>query len=86
MCARRADAGPVIDLFSLASTLKDEGLELPLLFRFPDIVCHRLHQLQVGCLEAIDAWTVILLATVASFYIIFWSQSVSDGVNELLFS
>lgn len=37
----------MIDLYSLASTLKDEGLEMPLLFRFPDIVDHRLHLLQV---------------------------------------
>ncbi len=38
----------MIDLFTLASTLKDEGLEMPLLFRFPDIVNHRLHLLQVS--------------------------------------
>ncbi|BDA46967.1 Biosynthetic arginine decarboxylase [Coccomyxa sp. Obi] len=51
LCVKpRGDAGPVIDLFTLASTLKDEGLELPLLFRFPDIVNHRLNLLQ-GCFD-----------------------------------
>jgi arginine decarboxylase-like protein len=41
-----AGEGTSIDLYTLASSLKDEGLELPLLFRFPDIVSHRLHLLQ----------------------------------------
>lgn len=48
----RAEDGPVIDLFTLASSLKDEGLEVPLLFRFPDIVNHRLNLLQVIILQA----------------------------------
>ncbi|EIE21904.1 arginine decarboxylase [Coccomyxa subellipsoidea C-169] len=51
LCVKpEGDGGPVIDLFTLASTLKDEGLEMPLLFRFPDIVNHRLHLLQ-GCFD-----------------------------------
>ena len=41
-----ADEGPSIDLFGLVRSLKEQGLQTPCLFRFPEIVNHRLSQLQ----------------------------------------
>ena len=41
-----ADDGASIDLYEVATSLKEGGLELPMLFRFPDIVGHRVAQLQ----------------------------------------
>ena len=43
-----AGEGPVIDLFHLTRAVQARGLQPPLLLRFPEIVAHRMQQLQVG--------------------------------------
>ena len=42
--------GPTVDLFGLVRSLKEQGLQTPCLFRFPDIVNERMTQLQ-GCFD-----------------------------------
>ena len=45
-----------MDLFGLVRSLKEQGLQTPCLFRFPDIVNQRITQLQ-GCFDkAIDRY------------------------------
>lgn len=41
-----SEGGVTVDLYGLVKSLKDQGLQTPCLFRFPDIVNHRMSQLQ----------------------------------------
>ena len=39
--------GEAVDVLEVVEVLGERGLQTPLLLRFPDIVAHRLRQLQV---------------------------------------
>ena len=49
--------GDAIDVLEVVHVLEERGLQTPLLLRFPDIVGHRLRQLQVLNTTHIDSDT-----------------------------
>lgn len=51
-----ADQGPEIDLYGLLRSLKSQGLQTPCLFRFPDIVNHRVARLHECFDKAINRY------------------------------
>jgi arginine decarboxylase len=50
----RGDEGPALDLPAIVDQAKAEGLRLPLLIRFPDILADRLRRLREAFAKAID--------------------------------
>ncbi|MCB0336163.1 MAG: arginine decarboxylase, partial [Bdellovibrionales bacterium] len=45
-----------IDLFELTSTLRRRGIELPIIFRFNDIIASRIAQINNAFASAIDSY------------------------------
>jgi arginine decarboxylase len=52
----RGDEGPALDLPAIVAQATAEGLRLPLLVRFPDILADRLRRLQEAFAKAIEDW------------------------------
>jgi arginine decarboxylase (EC 4.1.1.19) len=52
----RGDEGPALDLPAIVAKATAEGLRLPLLVRFPDILADRLRRLQEAFAKAIEDW------------------------------